>query len=44
MGEFAANMFYRVKAYKYYGRGVFDLASLGLEPGMPEEQVLRLLP
>ncbi|MDD4223392.1 MAG: SBBP repeat-containing protein [Candidatus Cloacimonetes bacterium] len=43
VGEFASNMFYRVKAYKYYGRGSFDLAALGLEPGMTEAEVTRRL-
>lgn len=37
------NMFYRVRAYKYYGRGVDDFASLGLVPGMTEAEVIEKL-
>lgn len=37
-------MFYRVVAYKYYGRGVFDPSAYGLVQGMREEEVSRLLP
>ncbi|MDD4308871.1 MAG: SBBP repeat-containing protein [Candidatus Cloacimonetes bacterium] len=43
VGLHAQHMFYRVVAYKYYGRGVFDLTSLGLQPGMPEEEVYKIL-
>jgi len=43
VGESANWMFYRVAAYKYYGRGFFDLAALGLEPGMTEAEVRRRL-
>ncbi len=42
-GLFSPFMFYKVKAYKYYGRGAFDISSLGLEPGMPEDEVMRRL-
>ncbi len=44
VGLHADYMFYRVVAYKYYGRGAFDISALGLAPGMPEGEVLRLLP
>ncbi|MFA6721209.1 MAG: hypothetical protein WCR92_07325, partial [Candidatus Cloacimonadaceae bacterium] len=43
VGAFQPRMFYRVVAYKYYGRGSFDLAALGLEPGMTEAEVTRRL-
>jgi len=33
----------RVNAYKYYGCGAFDIVSMGLEPGMPEEEVRQRL-
>jgi PKD repeat protein len=41
VGLHAQHMFYRVVAYKYYGRGEPDLSAL--EPGMREDEVLRLL-
>jgi len=41
VGTHAQYMFYRVLAYKYYGRSPFDINSL--EPGMPERDVLQLL-
>ena len=44
VGLHADYMFYRVVAYKYYGRGAFDISVLDLAPGMPEGEVLRLLP
>lgn len=43
VGIGAQRMFYKITAYKYYGRGAFDISSLGLEPGMPEEEVWRRL-
>ena len=43
VGLHASYMFYRVLAYKYYGRGSEDIASLGLEPGMKEDEVLLRL-
>ena len=43
VGLFQPRMFYRVVAYKYYGRGVFDPEAWGLVPGMREEEVYRLL-
>ncbi len=43
VGLHADYMFYRVVAYKYYGRGALDLAALGLEPGMRDEQVYLIL-
>lgn len=43
VGEFAQNMFYHVIAYCNYGRDGFDISSLNLEPGMPEEEVLKRL-
>lgn len=39
----ADNMFYRVVAYKFYGRGRPDFDSLGIETGMPEREVLTKL-
>lgn len=42
VGAFQQRMFYRVNAYKYYGRSGFDPADI-LKPGMTEEEVLRLL-
>jgi len=43
VASFQPRMFYRVIAYKFYGRGSIDVADLGLVPGMPEAEVLRLL-
>ncbi|MDD3464742.1 MAG: SBBP repeat-containing protein [Candidatus Cloacimonetes bacterium] len=43
VGAFQTRMFYRVVTYKYYGRGSFDLAALGLEPGMTEAEITRRL-
>ncbi len=43
-GFLQPRMFYRVVAYKYYGRGVFDPEAWGLVPGLREEEVFRLLP
>lgn len=43
VGEFAEHMFYRVKAYKYYGRGRFDISAAKLEQGMTEIQVMDRL-
>lgn len=43
VGLHSPNMFYRVRAYKNYGRGEADIVSLGIVPGMKEEEVLRLL-
>ncbi|PKN71433.1 MAG: hypothetical protein CVU50_10185, partial [Candidatus Cloacimonetes bacterium HGW-Cloacimonetes-3] len=43
VGAFQPMMFYKVIAYKYYGRGVFDFGTLGLVQGMPEAEVLKLL-
>ncbi len=42
-GFFQPRLFFHVIAYKYYGRGIFDISSLGLEPGMPEQEVWRRL-
>jgi len=39
----AEHMFYRVRAYKYYGRGGVDFASLGLVPGLAEAEVMDKL-
>lgn len=39
VANFQPRMFYRVVAYKYYGREVFDIADLGLVQGMSEEEV-----
>ena len=36
---FQPRMFYKIIAYKNYGRGGSDISSLGLEPGMTEEEV-----
>ncbi len=38
VGLHAQHMFYRVRAYKYYGRSSFDLSSL--VPGMSEAEVM----
>jgi len=43
VGLHAEHMFYRMRAYKYYGRGGFDFASLGLVPGMTETEVMDKL-
>ncbi|MDY0151476.1 MAG: SBBP repeat-containing protein [Candidatus Cloacimonas sp.] len=43
VGMFAEHMFYRVRAYKYYGRGQVDIESLGLSPQMTEAQVSEVL-
>jgi PKD repeat protein len=43
VGLHAQHMFYRVLAYKYYGRGEPNLTALGLTPGLPEAEVLKLL-
>jgi len=43
VGAFNSRMFYRVTAYKFDGRGAVNLAEIGLQPGMPEEQVMKLL-
>lgn len=36
-------MFYRVRAYKYYGTRSLDLSSLNLRQGMREKEVLEML-
>jgi hypothetical protein len=41
--QFSPNMFYRVVAYKNYARGDGDYLSLGLVPGMREDEVMRIL-
>ena len=43
VGLHSPDMFYRVRAYKYYGRGDGDITRLGLVPGMREDEVLRKL-
>lgn len=43
VGEFADYMFYHVVAYKYFGRGAFDITSMGLLQGMPEAEVWQRL-
>ena len=43
VGLHSPYMFYRVRAYKYYGRGNCDITSLGLVPGMREDEVLGIL-
>ncbi|MDD4309459.1 MAG: SBBP repeat-containing protein [Candidatus Cloacimonetes bacterium] len=43
VGLHSPYMFYRVRAYKDNGRGEFDFTSLGLVPGMREDEVLGLL-
>lgn len=43
VGLHATHMFYRVRAYKYYGTRSLDLESLNLRPGMSESEVLELL-
>jgi hypothetical protein len=43
VGLHSPYMFYRVRAYKYFGRGGDDIASLGLVPGMREEEALEKL-
>jgi len=42
VGLHAEHMFYRVRAYKYYGRGILELTDQ-LRPGMPEEDALKIL-
>lgn len=42
-GYYFPHLFYRVAAFKFSGRGSFDLAARGLEPGLPEEEVWRRL-
>lgn len=42
VGLHAEHMFYRVRAYKYYGAAVRDLGEV-LVPGMPEKEVLQIL-
>lgn len=39
----AQHMFYRVRAYKYYGRDRLAWDNLGLETGMSETEVLEIL-
>ncbi len=39
---FQSHMFYKVRAYRYYGRGV-TISDIGLEPGMPEEDAIKIL-
>lgn len=36
-------MFYRVRAFKFFGRSRQDFDSLGITPGMPETEVLDIL-
>jgi PKD repeat protein len=43
VGLHADHMFYHVIAYKYYGREFWDPESLGLIPGLPEQEILRIL-
>lgn len=43
VGRQAQYMFYRVIAYKYYGARSLDVNSIGLERGMREAEVLKLL-
>lgn len=43
VGLHSASMFYKVIAYKYYGRGDVDPGSLGLVPGMSEVEVMKKL-
>ncbi|MBP7118409.1 MAG: PKD domain-containing protein, partial [Candidatus Cloacimonetes bacterium] len=43
VGEFAEYMFYRVIAYRNYGRDGFDINSLNLVQGMPEAEVMKIL-
>lgn len=43
VGLHAANMFYRVRAYKFYGRSGVDFFSFGLVPGMTEAEVIEKL-
>jgi PKD repeat protein len=43
VGLHAEHMFYRIRAYKYYGRGGVDFTSLGLVPGMTEAEVMDKL-
>lgn len=40
---FQPRMFYKIIAYKNYGRGGSDISSLGLEPGMTEAEVTERL-
>lgn len=43
VGLFRPRMFYKVIAYKYFGRGVPNLDAIGIVPGMPEAEVIGLL-
>jgi hypothetical protein len=43
VGLFQPRMFYKVRAYKYYGRGAFDISELDLKQGMREEDILRVI-
>ena len=43
VGALQQKMFYRVVAYKHYSQRDFDLATLGLEPGMTEAEVMQRL-
>ncbi|MEN6445088.1 MAG: SBBP repeat-containing protein [Candidatus Cloacimonas sp.] len=43
VGLHAPYMFYRVVAYKFYGREIVDLRNLGLSRGMTETEVRNIL-
>lgn len=43
VGLHSEHMFYRIKAYKYFGNGRTDITSQGLQPGMSEAEVLEIL-
>lgn len=43
VGLHAQHMFYRVVAYKNYGRGTINLEEPGSTRGMPEKEIYRLL-
>ncbi len=43
VGLHAQYMFYRVVAYKHYGREELNFAAIGLELGMPEAEVWKIL-
>ncbi|MEN6445086.1 MAG: SBBP repeat-containing protein [Candidatus Cloacimonas sp.] len=43
VGLHTTYMFYRVVAYKFYGRGKIDLINLGLTRGMTETEVRNIL-